>query len=205
MSEPNDKIAMATAEDVARYAPPPEGEPVAAPAAPASAEAERIAALEKELADCREKLLRAQAECANISRRLQQQHAEDMRLAGKELARALLPVLDNFERTLASLPETSADDPVATGVRLIAREMQKVLRDFGVEAIEAVGRPFDPKCHEALLHDRGSTQPAGTVTQELQRGYRMHDRVLRPARVAVAGGDEAAPPADAAAPSAGPE
>jgi molecular chaperone GrpE len=130
-------------------------------------------------------MLRAQAECANITKRLTQDRAEAVKLAGMGLARALLAVLDNFERTLANLREAHAEDPVIAGVKLIADQLAKVLKDHGVEPIESVGKPFDPMYHEALMHDRQAEAPPGTITQELERGYTMHGRVLRHAKVAV--------------------
>jgi len=102
------------------------------------------------------------------------------------LARALLAVLDNFERTLANLREAHADDPVIAGVKLVADQLAKVLKDYGVEPIESVGKPFDPALHEALMHDPQPDSPAGTITQEFERGYTMQGRVLRHAKVAVA-------------------
>ena len=146
----------------------------------------RLAEAERQRDEYKDKMLRAQAESANSSKRLNQQHAEALKLAGMGLARGLLPVLDNFERTQANLKTAHADDPVIAGVRLIAEQLGKALKDHGVEPIEAIGRPFDPTLHEALLHDRNSTEAPGKVTQEFERGYKMHDRVLRHAKVAVA-------------------
>ncbi len=148
--------------------------------------------LRAQLDEYKDKLLRAQAECANVSKRLRQHHQESLKLAAMDLARNLLPVVDNFERTLSNLGDTAADDPLVQGVKLIAEQFTRVLKDHGIEPIEAVGLAFDPTLHEAMMQDRDSDQPAGTVTQEMQRGYKMNDRVLRPARVAVAAGPEEA-------------
>src|SRR6266404_1320522 len=82
--------------------------------------------------------------------------------------------------------DAPAEDPVIAGVKLVADQLTKVLKDHGVEPIEAIGKQFDPSIHEALLHDRQSEELPGTVTQEFERGYRMHDRVLRHSKVAVA-------------------
>lgn len=136
--------------------------------------------------DFRDKFLRAQAECANITKRLHQQHAEVSRLAGMDLARSLLPVLDSLQRMLASFDETAKDDPVHQGVQLITDDFLKAFLGQGIVPIESVGRPFDPTLHEAMMQDHDSDLPIGTVTREFQRGYKMHDRVLRPAKVAVA-------------------
>ena len=181
MSKDTHKIAMPSDEEVAQYSGEPRSEESAAPAPQ-----DPIAELQRERDEYKDKMLRAQAECANISKRLNQQHAESLKLAGMGLARDLLPIVDNFERTLASLQDAHADDPVIAGVKLIADQLTKVLKDHGVEPIECVGKPFDPNLHEALMHDRQSNQPQGTVTQEFERGYRMRDRVLRHSKVAVA-------------------
>ncbi len=187
MSSKKDRIAIPTEDDVARYAPtgdtgaqPPAVGPSAAGGQPT------VDSLSAELETCKDKLLRAQAECANVAKRLTQQHAESWRYAALDLAKSLLPVLDSLERTIKSLSEAEASGPLAEGVKLVADQLLKSLSDHGVQPIEAVGKPFDPARHEALMQDRQSAQPAGTVTAEMQRGYTIHDRVLRPARVAVA-------------------
>ncbi|GJQ25488.1 MAG: hypothetical protein HBSAPP02_05200 [Phycisphaerae bacterium] len=149
------------------------------------APADPIDALRREVEEYKDKYLRAQAETVNVSRRLQQQHAQALKHAATDLARELLPVVDSLDRTLEHVNHLPPDDPVGAGVKLLAEEFAKVLKAHGIEPIEAVGRPFDPEIHEALMQDANSTFPAGTVCAELQRGYRLHDRVLRPARVAI--------------------
>jgi len=192
MPEQTEKIAIASDEEIAQYAGvrPASGEPRGgAPAESAGGSAEhRIAALEKDLAECKDKLLRAQAECANIAKRLHQEHAEALRLAGLDLARSMLPVVDNLERMMANMTGRPEDDPLVSGVRLIADQLAKALGDHGIEPIPTAGQAFDPLRHEAMMQDRESDLPAGTITKELQRGYMMHDRVLRPARVVISAG-----------------
>lgn len=185
--EKQEKIVLPDAEEVARYAPPEAGA-AAAPTPPAGAVADggAVGSMEAQLAECRDKLLRAQAECANIAKRLNQQHAESLRLAGMDLARELLPIMDAFERTLSSIESSKADDAISKGIKLMADQFQKVLRLHGVRPIESLGKPFDPKVHQAIMEDHESDLPPGTITVEMQRGYLMHDRVLRAARVAVA-------------------
>jgi molecular chaperone GrpE len=208
MTGKKNKIVVPSAEEVARYAssgvsgdpmdagadkgPAPANDRPAAESQPPQAAGgeETVEVLRAELALCKDKLLRARAECDNIAKRLTQQHAESLRLAGMDLARAILPVLDNMQRTLQNLTESHADDPVIQGVKLVAEQLNKVLRDHGVEPIQAMGEPFDPTCHEALMEDRQSGATPGTVTLEMQRGYKFRDRVLRPARVAVAAARE---------------
>lgn len=147
---------------------------------------DQIETLRAECETLKDKWLRAQAECANVSKRLRQQHAEALKHAGMDLARSMLPILDSLERTLASIEESAEEDPVAQGVKLIADDFLKALRSHGVEPIDAMGQPFDPRLHEALMQDHESDLRPGMVSREYQRGYRMGDRVLRPAQVAVA-------------------
>ena len=180
------KIVTASDEEVARFAGPsprPENDKGQEPGPRDEDESTRLC---RERDEFKDKYLRAQAECANTSRRLHQQHAKSLKLAGMGLARALLPVVDNFHRTLDSLGASESDDPILEGVRLIAEEFDKTLRDHGVVPIEATGHVFDPVLHEALMQDFETDAPAGTVSQELERGYKMNDHVLRPAKVAVA-------------------
>lgn len=158
-----------------------------------------VESLRAELADCQDKLLRARAECANISRRLRQEYAESLKMAAMPLARDLLQVLDSFDRTLQLIETRPADDPVAQGVRLIADQLVKVLGEHGVQRMEVeIGKSFDPARHEAMLQDHQTSHPPGCVTAELGRGYLLHGRVLRAAKVAVAAeklaADEAAAP-----------
>ncbi len=196
-----DKIAIPTEDEVAQFARGADGQPSTDSAAedgqtPSGAPAadapkpDTVETLRREVEEYKDKVLRAQAECANISKRLQQQHAESLKYAGMDLARSLLPVVDSFQRTMQSLDESSDADPIVQGVRLIAEQLDKVLREHGVEVIAAVGEPFDPMFHEALMQDRQSDMPPGTVTMEMERGYKKHDRVLRPAKVAVAASSE---------------
>ncbi len=156
----------------------------------ASAPVDPIEALRREVEEYKDKYLRAQAETVNVSRRLQQQHAQALKHAATDLARELLPVVDSLDRTLEHVNKLPPDDSVGAGVKLLADEFAKVLKAHGIEPIEAVGKPFDPEIHEALMRDASSPLPAGTVCAELQRGYRLHDRVLRPARVAISAGGE---------------
>jgi molecular chaperone GrpE len=183
MSKETPKIATPSDEEVAQYSDRQD---------PAGPRDDSLSQLQRERDEYKDKMQRAQAECANIAKRLHQQHAESLKLSGMSLARDILPVLDNFERTLANLKDAHAEDPVIAGVKLVADQLTKVLKDHGVEPIEAIGKQFDPSIHEALLHDRQSEELPGTVTQEFERGYRMHDRVLRHSKVAVA----AEPPGD---------
>ncbi len=171
MAEETPKIELAGEADVAKYG--------ATDIAP-------VVALQRERDDLKDQLLRARAEQANIVKRLNQQNVDAMKYAHMGMARSILHVHDNLERTMTSLKDAKPDDPVVAGVKLIVEQLEKLLRDHGVTPIESVGQPFDPMLHEALMHDRQSMLPAGTVSQEFERGYKLHDRVLRHSKVAVA-------------------
>lgn len=182
-------IEMPSEDDVSRYGGESEAQPPIEDAVPVPAD--EIDAVRKELDECKDKLLRAQAECANISRRLHQQQVDAVRYATMGLARDVLHVLDSLDRSRQNMETAQADKAMLDGVRLIADQLAKVLKDHGVTPIEAEGKTFDPTIHEAMMSDTNSDAAPGTVTRELVRGYMMNDRVLRPAKVMVAaGGDD---------------
>ncbi|HLS89090.1 MAG TPA: nucleotide exchange factor GrpE [Sphingobacteriaceae bacterium] len=163
--------------------------------------AAQVAELEAQLAARTEQLQRLQADFFNYRRRVQEEQQQmEQRAAAKVLAE-LLPVLDNLERAAAA--DGSGDnDEVREGVALILRQFRDILSAQGVERIEALGKPFDPQWHEAMLQADSDTVPDNHVMAELQAGYRMGNLVLRPALVQVArnpAGDAAAPAGDAPA------
>lgn len=145
---------------------------------------ERIARLEEEK-------LRLQAELQNVVKRALREKQEALKYAESDFAKELLVILDDFERTQESAKTAENVRAVADGVRIVYEHFLKVLRSRGVEPVEATGRPFDPDRHEAMLQQPSAEHPAGTVIQELQRGYMMYERVLRPARVIVSSGPAA--------------
>ncbi|MCK6455955.1 MAG: nucleotide exchange factor GrpE [Phycisphaerae bacterium] len=202
MTDSKPKITVASEEDVRRYAGAPDPSPNDAPPVDAAAPGDepspdrQIEQLRQELASLNDKYLRAKAETVNVSRRLNEERAEAVRLAHASFVRDLLKVVDDLERTRTFLKDRSDDDALATGVRMIYDDLMKVLRDHGVEPMESVGRPFDPTRHEALMQQDSTEHPPGTVVAELSRGYMIRDRVLRAARVAVARTPEAKAAAD---------
>jgi molecular chaperone GrpE len=152
-------------------------------------------ALRREVAELQDQQLRLMAELQNQQKRALRDKQEAQRYAESEFARELLVVIDDLERTLDSAKATTDAQALAEGVRIIYDHFLKVLRGRHIAPIESVGRPFDPAFHEALLQQPSADQPAGTVLQELARGYTMHERVLRPSRVIVSSGPApAAPP-----------
>lgn len=135
----------------------------------------------------KDKFLRAKADFANYQRRIEKDHAEALRYANAAILRGLLGIIDDLERVLESAqkhPENGA--AIADGVRLTRDKFNKTLGEFGVEAIEAEGQPFDPQFHEAIMEQRRNDVPDRTVVKQAARGYRLLDRVLRPAKVIVA-------------------
>jgi molecular chaperone GrpE len=127
---------------------------------------------------------RAQADFVNFRRRADQERAELIRSAEAGLVMDLLPVIDDFDRALAGLPAELRGLTWVDGMLLIERKLRAALEQHGVTAIDAIGKEFDPHEHEAVLRD-GDPGEATTVVGELQKGYRIHDRVLRPTLVKV--------------------
>jgi molecular chaperone GrpE len=127
--------------------------------------------------------LRLAADFENFRRRSAQEAVERSRYGGEKAALALLPVLDNLQRAMAHAPE---GDPLLDGVRMVARQFEEALRSLGVTPIEALGQPFDPAQHQAIGGEESPDVEVDTVVDELQPGYRLHDRVLRPSLVRVA-------------------
>ena len=128
-----------------------------------------------------------------MQRRAAKEKADAVRFAVADFARDVLSVVDDFERTLAAA-DSEPDTGIAEGARLVYDNLMKILRSHHIEEIEAEGQPFDPACHEAVMQQPSDEHPPQTVLQEIQRGYRLHDRLLRPAKVVVS----AAPPDETA-------
>jgi len=147
----------------------------------------RIAELENQLADAEDEKLRAVADFQNYRRRSLQEAVQNRETATAALAERLLPILDNFTRTIAAA-ESGADAQVLVdGVRLMDRQLRAALEDVHVQPIEALGVHFDPHFHEAVLTEN-SEEPEGTVLEVIEPGYKMGKRVLRPAKTRVSKG-----------------
>jgi molecular chaperone GrpE len=152
----------------------------------------RVEELERELADARARgeehlynWQRSAADFANFKRRTDEERAIAGQFSTALLISKLLAVLDDFDRALESVPP-EADDPWIDGVKLVERKLRGVLESEGVTPIDAVGQPFDPNLHEAVAHEDTADHPDNDVIGEVQRGYRLHDRVIRPSLVRVA-------------------
>jgi molecular chaperone GrpE len=164
-----DPAATARAGDAARPAP------------------DEVAAVRADLDAAKEKLLRAYADLENYKKRAAREKQEALRHGNEGLLRDLLPVIDNLERALAHARGVTGAEAVAEGIALVHRGLVETLERHGVRPVEARGAAFDPNLHEAIGHVE-SEHPANTVVDEHQRGYALHDRLLRPALVTVGKG-----------------
>ncbi len=147
---------------------------------------ENLAQSETQAAEYLDGWQRARAEFSNARKRLERERAEAYGKAAIDYAKKVLPILDDFDRALANVPESVEQDEWYEGIILVSRKMHSILMDLNVERIEAVGQPFDPNIHEALSLTEAEGFESGTVVEELQSGYRLGDRVIRPTLVNVA-------------------
>ncbi len=130
---------------------------------------------------------RAQADFINYKRRTEQEKEEAIKFANSQLMLSLLPILDDLERAFATLPQRPARRSWAEGIWLIERKLKATLEAHGLSPIKAQGEPFDPRQHEAVRQAKGKE---GIVIEEVQKGYRFRERVIRPSRVVVGNGEE---------------
>jgi molecular chaperone GrpE len=147
---------------------------------------EQLAAAQEEAAKNLDGWMRAQAEFANARKRMEKQRAETYLNASADVITKLLPVLDDFERALDAVPEEIAGNSWLEGIQLVQRKLLGILDGMNVKSIDAVGEPFDPKFHEAIMQEPTDEYESGTVSKELQKGYQIGDRVIRPSLVYVA-------------------
>ena len=157
--------------------------------APDDVDFERLGQLEKELEEVRQHVLYAQAETQNVRRRLEQEKQNAAAYAATGFARDMLSVKDNLERALAAIPDDLRGDErlkgLVTGIEATGRELETVFQRNGITRIEAMGQKLDPNRHQAMV-EIPSDAEAGTIVQEMQSGYMIKDRLLRPALVGVA-------------------
>jgi len=202
---PESEADADTADEASEEAPMVEGEDAAAAAdaaadieddaEPAEAELDEaedpVAALEAEAADLKDKLLRALAESENVRRRAEREKADATKYAISNFARDMVGVADNLRRALDSVGETKGTetaplDQLLVGVELTEREMLSAFERCGIERIDALGQRFDHNLHEALYEVEDKGVPAGTVVQQVESGYVLNGRLLRPAKVGLA-------------------
>lgn len=167
----------------------PESQNQQAPTEPKPAEDELnhdIRQLRLELDMAKDRALRFQAELDNYRKRVNRQMEEDRRFAAVPLIRDLLPVLDDIGRAIEAAEKSKDAASLLEGFKMVSGQLQEVLRRHHCTQIEALHQPFDPHLHEAILQQPSSEFAPSTVLQVVQPGYRVHDRVVRPARVIVA-------------------
>ncbi|UCF34662.1 MAG: nucleotide exchange factor GrpE [Phycisphaerales bacterium] len=151
----------------------------------AEAEVDPVAALQARVEELEDRLLRARADAQNAAKRAAAECADAVRYGNTQLMKSLLSVLDDFNRSLEALEKEQAPKSVIEGERLIYENLLKALQAAGLHEIDALHQPFDPSRHEAMLQQPSADHPTGTVLQEVAKGYRLHDRVIRPSKVIV--------------------
>ncbi len=147
---------------------------------------ERLAQAQAEAAEYRDGWLRERAEFANARKRMERQQLDAYNNALVDVVKKLLPALDDFDRAMTAVPAAVAQDSWYAGIELVQRKLYGILEGMNIEPIQAVGQPFDPNLHEAVMQVDAAAYESGTVAQELQTGYRRGERIIRPAMVAVA-------------------
>jgi len=157
---------------------------------------QQLEAAQQEAAESKLGWQRIAADFANYKRRTDQEREQMTGLANEVLLAKLLTIVDDFDRGIANVPAELKDNGWVGGIAAIDRKFDALLASEGLSPIEAVGKPFDPREHEAVVQEERTDVADGTVVAELQRGYRVRDRVLRPAMVAVARNPSAAPDGD---------
>lgn len=153
------------------------------------ADLDRLEALSRELEEVRQHVLYAQAETQNVRRRLEQEKVNAAQYAATGFARDMLSVKDNLERALAAIPAELREDErmkgLVAGIEATGRELENVFQRNGIARVEAMGAKLDPHFHQAMIEVPSEAEP-GTIVQEMQPGYTIKDRLLRPALVGVA-------------------
>lgn len=135
-----------------------------------------------------DKYLRQAAEFENYKRLSQREQRDQIRFGNEQLLKELLPVVDNLERALVSARQANEGDGLVKGVDLTLKQLLGALAKFGVNPIQSVGQPFDPASHQAVAHVPSDKVPVDSIVEEFQKGYKLHDRILRAAMVTVSAG-----------------
>ena len=146
-----------------------------------------MAGLQADLDRFRDLALRSQADFENYKKRAAREKEDAVKYANSSLLQRLVSILDNFELGLAAAKTESEQSPIYSGMVLVQKQLNDLLEENGLQAIEAEGKKFDPNLHEAIAHEP-SESAEGTVIRQARRGYRFKDRLLRPARVVVSSG-----------------
>src|SRR5689334_6167530 len=137
---------------------------------------QRLQAVIAERDDFQDKWTRARADLENYRRRIQKEMEEDRKYAALPLLKSFLPALDGLDRALKSAKQTKNAEELITGIELVVKQFESALSNAGVQTVHAVGQPFDPNLHEAIQQRPSADQPPMTVLDDVERGYRLHDR-----------------------------
>lgn len=146
---------------------------------------DELARLKTEVEETQQRFVRAQADFDNFRRRTQKEKEELAKYASMKLVTELVPVIDNFERAMATVPEGTESESFSKGIQMIFRQLETVLNNEGLTAMDTVGQPFNPEFHQAIMQVESDEYEEGTVVEEVQKGYMLKDKVLRPAMVKV--------------------
>ncbi|MDQ0058391.1 nucleotide exchange factor GrpE [Paenibacillus harenae] len=147
----------------------------------------RYAELEKQAEEAQQRYLRAQADFDNFRRRTMKEKEELAQYASMKLITQLLPVVDNFDRAMAAASANGDFESLAKGVEMIFRQLEQTLTNEGLKAMNVVGEPFNPEFHQAIMQVESDEHEEGIIVEEVQKGYVLKDKVLRPAMVKVSG------------------
>ena len=170
------------AEEAAEETTDPGNEEEPEPKAPAGS---REKALSEKVAALEDKVKRQMAEFDNFRKRTSKEKEQMFSMGEKSVIEKMLPVVDNFERGLAAVPENEKDSAIVSGMEMVYKQLIKQLEDLGVKPIEAVGKEFDPNFHNAVMQVESDEFETGVVAQEFQKGYTYHDMVIRHSMVGV--------------------
>ncbi|CAA7622897.1 Protein GrpE [Magnetospirillum sp. LM-5] len=180
---------------------PAEAPAEAAAPAPEAQPTDKLAELEAEVARLKNEVLYARADTENVRRRLEQQAEDRGKYAVGQFAKDVLSVADNLRRALDAVPPAAREgndiaNTLTVGVEMTERELLGTFERYGIRQVAALGTRFDPNFHQAMMEMEDTTQPEGTVVMVMQQGYQIHDRLLRPALVAVSKGGPKTPPGE---------
>lgn len=146
------------------------------------------AAMQADLDRFRDLALRSQADFENYKKRAAREKDEAIKYANSSLLERLVAIIDNFELGLAAARSEGEKSPIYSGMSMVLKQLTDFLADNGLQAIDAVGQPFDPNLHEAIAHEASDDVPEGVVIRQTRRGYKLKDRLLRPSSVVVSSG-----------------
>jgi len=156
-------------------------------AKPESAEEGSFAQLQSDLERFRDLALRSQADFDNFRKRSAREKEDAVKYANASLLERLIPIIDNFELGLAAAG-SAENSPILAGMSMVAKQLNDLLAEFGVAPIDAAGQTFDPNLHEAIAQAHDPTVPEGKVIRQVRKGFKLKDRLLRPANVIVSKG-----------------